>query len=222
MNKTIDMIETAKQRSSIYGFLSLIYRAEAGKTLIRRIKDPGHFSVLSGMGLNLEDDFIKKPEDELLEDLAVEYTRLFVGPGKHISPHESVHHERGDGDWGTLWGADTVAVKKFIAASGLKYCSGYTGLPDHISVELEFMQRAVRREVQAREENDDDGALCCLRMQKIFIDEHLIKWVPVFCDKIISEAELSFYRGMAGVTRNFIEFEKEEIDKYILETVKVN
>ncbi len=222
MVKTNDMIETARHRSSIYGFLSLIYCAEAGRTLIliRRIKEPEHSSVLSDMGFKLGDDFINKPEDQLLEELAIEYTRLFLGPGKHISPHESVHHERCDGDWGALWGADTVEVKKFIAASGLEYSSGYNGLPDHISVELEFMQRAVRREEQARKEDDDDGVLYCLRMQKKFIDEHLIKWVPVFCNKVIAEAELSFYRGMAGVTRNFIEFEKEEIDNYISETEK--
>ena len=217
-SETNDMIETARQRSNIYGFLALIYRAEVTEKVLRHIKTPEFLYVLRNLGSQLEDDLLKSPEHKLIEDLAVEYTRLFIGPGKHISPHESVHHKRDNGDWGTLWGADTVAVKKFIAASGLEYHSGYAGLPDHISVELEFMQKAALREAQAREENDNASALYCLRMEKKFIDEHLIKWIPVFCDKIISEAELSFYMGMAVVTRNFIEFEKEGIDKYISET----
>jgi TorA maturation chaperone TorD len=58
-------------------------------------------------------------------------------------------------------------------------------------------------------------------MEKMFIEEHLIKWVPVFCDRIISEAELSFYREVAKVTKNFMEFEKKEIVKYISEAEKV-
>jgi TorA maturation chaperone TorD len=213
------MIETARQRSNIYGFLSLIYRSEVTETVLKHIKESEFLSVLSEMGAKLEDDFLARPEAELIENLAVEYTRLFMGPGKHISPHESVHHERNDGDWGTLWGADTVAVKKFIETAGLEYKSEYTGLPDHISVELEFMQEAAKREVQAREENDHDGVLYCLEMEKKFIDEHLIKWLPVFCEKVVSEAELSFYREIAKLTKSFIEFEKEKINKYISEAV---
>jgi TorA maturation chaperone TorD len=87
------MIETTKQRSNIYGFLSLIYRSEVGETVLQHIKKPEFHSVLSDMGAELEDDFFKKPQKELIEDLAIEYTRLFIGPAKHISPHESVHLE---------------------------------------------------------------------------------------------------------------------------------
>lgn len=215
-----DMVQTARQRSNIYGLLALIYRAEVTKKLLQHIKDPKFLSVLSEMGAELEDDFLKRSEDDLIEDLAVEYTRLLMGPDKHISPHESVHHERDDGDWGTLWGKSTVEVKKFIETTGLVYRSEYSGMPDHISVELEFMQEVTRRETRAREEHDNDGVLCCLMMEKQFLKDHLLEWVPVFCDKIISEAELSFYREMAKVTKQFIEFEKEELTGYVEETQK--
>jgi len=212
------MTDTVVQRSNIYGLLALIYRAEATEQLIKYIKDPGLLSVLSGMGAGLGDDFLKRADDGLKEDLAVEYTRLFLGPGRHISPHESVHHERDDGDWGGFWGRSTVEVKKFIEAAGLEYHSGYSGLPDHISVEFEFMQQAVKREARARAEKDNQGALYCMSMEKKFIEEHLIRWVPIFCDKVIAEAELSFYREMARVTKYFMEFEHEEMKRYRGET----
>ncbi|MBI5057477.1 MAG: molecular chaperone TorD family protein [Nitrospirae bacterium] len=211
------MIETAKQRSSIYGFLALIYRSEITKTLLIKIKDP---ALLSLLGVNLESDFLHRPEDELLEEHAVEYTRLFIGPGKHISPHESVHHERGDGDWGSLWGKATVEVKKFIEATGLEYAPDFTGMPDHISVELELMQRVTAGEAQARKENDIDKVDYCLQIENKFMDAHLLKWVPAFCDKVVSQAELSFYREMAHVTKQFMKFEEEEIKKYISEAGK--
>ncbi len=218
--ETGDMVKTAKQRSNIYGLLAVIFRAEINKTFLQHLKNPEFLSVLSVMGIELGDDLLNRPEDDLIEDLAVEYTRLFLGPGKHISPHESVHHERDDGDWGSLWGADTVEVKNFIEASGLEYQSEYGGLPDHISVELEFMQQAAEREVQVREDNNTEGVLYCLDMQKRFINEHLQQWVPVFCDKIISGSEMSFYSEIAKLTKHFVEVDKENIFGYVEEMQK--
>ncbi len=214
---TTDM---ARQRSNVYSLLTVIYREEATTSLLKQIKDPKFLSVLSDQGVQFEDDFLQESDDMLIEDLAVEYTRLFLGPGKHISPHESVHHERDDGDWGKLWGKDTVLVKKFIESTGLEYKSEYHGLPDHISVELEFMHEVTKREAQAWEEKDNNGALYCLKIEKKFIDEHLARWIPLFCDKVIEDAELSFYREMAKLTKSFIELEKEETDNYLSEAQK--
>ncbi len=213
--KLKDMTDMARERSNVYSLLAAIYHKELTLDFLKQIKDPQFLEALSNQGVQLENDILQKPEDEVIEDLAVEYTRLFLGPGKHISPHESIHHERDDGDWGKLWGKDTVLVKKFIETTGLEYKSEYSGLPDHISVELEFMQEVTKREVQAWEEKDNNGALYCLKIEKKFIEEHLVKWIPIFCDKVISQAELSFYREMAKLTKSFIELEKEEIDNYL-------
>ena len=76
------------------------------------------------------------------------------------------------------------------------------------------MQQVALREEQAWAEQDKDTALSCLKNEKKFIEEHLACWVPIFCEKVINEAELLFYREMAALTKNFIEFEKEEIDRY--------
>jgi len=205
----------ARQRSNVYGLLATVYRQEVTSGLLQQIKDPQFLGVLSALGIQLGDDFFQKHEGELLEDMAVEYTRLFLGPGKHISPHESVHHQRNDAEQGQLWGQSTVEVKRFIESSGLDYRSEYRGLPDHISVELEFMQQVTLREEQAWREEDKDQALYCLKIEKKFIEEHLIRWIPIFCEKVIREAELPFYREMAVLTKNFMEFEKREISRYI-------
>ena len=209
--------EGARIRSNIYGFLSSMFREEITAERLRQIKGPDIKEVLSEMGIQYE-IFSKKDQDQLLEDLAVEYARLFLGPDKHISPHESVHHQRDDGDWGTHWGGSTVDVKKFIETAGLEYKQEYSGMPDHISTEFDFMKEAVGREAQAIEEKDWEGALYCQKMEKKFIYDHLIKWIPAFCDKITSQAELSFYGDLADVTKKFIALEFEEIDECISAT----
>lgn len=204
----------AGQRRHVYGLLSTIYRQEVTSDLLQELKAPQFLGVLSDLGIQDLDDLLQKPEEELLEDLAVEYARLFLGPGKHISPHESIHHQRGEARGGMLWGEATVAVKRFIEATGLDYSPEYKGIPDHISVELELMEQLADREEQAWAEEDWEGVLRCLKVEKKFLEEHLTAWVPTFCDKVMDEAELPFYREMAALTKNFIEFDREEIDKY--------
>lgn len=203
----------AKQRSSIYGLLATVYRQEVNSDFLSQIRDPRFLGVLCELGVDWSGDLFEKPDEEVLEDLAVEYARLFLGPGKHISPHESVHHEREDGRWGQLWGDSTVEVKKFIETAGFDYRPEFTGMPDHISAELEFMERVTEREGQAWEEEDDDKALYCRNIEKRFLRDHLLKWVPLFCDKVAEAAELPFYRDFALLTKHFIEFEKQEINE---------
>ena len=200
-------------RSTIYGFLAAIYRQEVSSDLLQQIKDPRFLGVFNQLGIELNNGFFEKPEKELLDALAMEYARLFLGPGKHISPHESVHHKRDDGQWGQLWGASTAEVKKIIESAGLEYKTEYTGIPDHISVELEFMQQVVIREEQAWQENDRETARLCQENEKEFVDQHLSGWIPDFCEKVVTEADLPFYREMAKLTRTFIEFEKQELNE---------
>jgi len=203
----------ANFRSTIYGFLAAIYRQEVSSDLLQQIKDPRFLGVFTQLGIELNNGFFKKPEKELLDALAVEYARLFLGPGKHVSPHESVHHKRDDGQWGQLWGESTAEVKKIIESSGLEYKTEYTGIPDHISVELEFMQQVVMREEQAWQDDDKATARLCQENEKKFVDEHLFGWIPDFCEKVVTEADLPFYREMAKLTRTFIEFEKQELNE---------
>lgn len=201
---------SAANRSNVYGLLAIIYIKEPTTDLLRRIKDPQLLGVFSNLGISFDEEFLDRPEEELLETLAVEYAALFLGPGKHISPHESVH--RNDSEGGMLWSADTVKVKEFIESSGFAYQSDYSGLPDHIGVEFHFMHEVTGQEARAWREKKRDEGLRCLEIEKKFIKEHIMKWVPAFCDKVIKFSEHSFYREMALLTKNFVEFEVENMD----------
>jgi len=80
-------------------------------------------------------------------------------------------------------------------------------------VELEFMQQVTQREEQAWEADDKGMALICLENEKKFVEEHLVRWIPDFCEKVIGEAASPFYREMAKFTKKFIEFEKNEVGR---------
>ena len=136
--------ELAEHRSSIYGFLAAVYRQELTSELYQQMKDNEFQEVLSSLGVKLNNGFFQNSEQELLENLAVEYTRLFVGPGKHISPHESVQHKKEGVQSGQLWGELTAEVKKIIESSGLEYTSEYTGMPDDLLHKLQFDADVIR------------------------------------------------------------------------------
>ncbi len=205
-----EMARSARERSHLYGLLAAVYRQEPSAALLRRIREPRFSEALAGAGVRLDKDFLERPEDELLLDLAVEYTRLFIGPGRHVSPHESVHR---NGGGGSLWGEATAEVLSFIEACGFRYKSAYHGIPDHIGVEMEFMKEIVAREARAWRREDYRAVARFLRIEEEFIDQHLARWVPAFCQKVIEGADLPFYGEIAKLTVDFLESEKEEIGR---------
>jgi TorA maturation chaperone TorD len=206
-----DMAETAASRSNVYGLLAAVFRAEPSAAFLAQVKSPEFANALESLDLSLGDDFQDTPCDQLAEGLAVEYTRLFIGPGPRISPHESMNMEYENPMEATLWGPQTVKVKKFIEAAGLEYDDSFAGMPDHVSAELEFMQRLAKKEAGAWAEPNEEFATNILKIEERFLDEHLSRWISRFCEKVIEHSEHPFYQGFAGVTKGFLEYEGENL-----------
>ncbi len=204
-----DMAESATARGNVYGFLAAVFRAEPTVSMIQEIKGPGFSEALSGLGFTLGEEYYEASDDQLVEDLAIEFTRLFIGPGPHISPYESTNIQGMNKLDATLWGPQTVKVKKFIEAAGLEYDESFTGMPDHISAELEFMQRLTAKEAEAWAKPDEEFAANIVKIEERFLGEHLSQWAPRFCDEVIERSEHPFYRGFAEVTKDFLEFERQ-------------
>ena len=183
--------QTAEERANLYKLLSLIYIKEPVQELLELLNEVGIRSA------------------KRLEDLVIEYTRLFIGPGKHISPYESVHRKE---DGGCLWGESTVQVKRIIETAGLKYKNEFSGVPDHIGAEFEFMQKLIGLEIDAIEKKDTHGQGQSQKIQKKFFNEHLVHWVPIFCNKIKQTARLDFYKQAAELTEDFMAKEKMLFD----------
>ncbi len=205
-----ELADSAKSRSDIYGLLTRVFREEPTEAFIKELRGPRLSGAFSDMEIDLGEKFYNDPESEVVEALVLEFTRLFIGPGHHISAHESIFVEADSGAGG-LWGAKTVEVKKFIETTGLEYGAGFNGIPDHVSVELEFMQQLTEWESNKWTQQDRKGAEYCLSVQRMFLEQHLLCWISGFCDAIIDQAEMPFYRVMADLTRNYMEFERQSI-----------
>jgi len=203
-----ELADNAKSRSEIYGLLTTVFREEPTEALIEEMRGPRLSGAFSDMGVALGERFYSDPESEVVEALAVEFTRLFIGPGPHISAHESIFVEVDGGSRG-LWGAKTVEVKQFIETTGLDYESAFTGVPDHVSVELEFMCKLTAWEGDKWIQEDRKSAEYCQSVQRMFLEQHMFCWLPEFCDVVMTQAEMPFYLAMAELTKNYLEFERQ-------------
>ena len=206
--KNHEQAHNASQRANLYGFLATLYRAEPDSELIHRLADADYLALLRAAGADLDAAYFQRPEAEVLEELAIEYTRLFIGPGKHVSPHASANMPD---EGGTLWGRSTTDAVARIREAGLDYDPDYHGLPDHISVEFELMAALAGREAEAWRAGEEAAALSQREFQASFVEEHLRHWLPQFCRRIIERAELPLFGEMAKLTAAFLEAERADL-----------
>jgi TorA maturation chaperone TorD len=126
-----------------------------------------------------------------------------------------VNIETHDAMEATLWGPQTVKVKKFIEAAGLEYDESFNGMPDHVTAELEFMQRLAAKEAEAWATPNEEFVTNILKIEERFLDEHLSRWASRFCDKVIEMSEHPFYKVFAEVTKDFVEYEGKNLQAFI-------
>ena len=208
--------QQAAGRSGCYGLLAIIFRDMPTPQVVAQLRSPPIAEALSDLDCDVAEDLAGDVE-AVTERLCEEYTRTFVGPGPHVSPYASVHH---DGE-GQLWGDSTVRTKRFIEAAGLSFEGHWDSIPDHIAIELELMQRLTAHEAelwtQVTDSCADNGkdvtAMInrCLQVQEQFLRDHLCKWAPQFCDKVSDGSGGSFYREIAGLTKRLILADAEEL-----------
>lgn len=206
--------QKAFQRSNLYGILSSVYSQEPDASFIQKL-NKSSFRLLLAEEERWDKGFWAQSAQKICEDLAVEYTRLFIGPKNHIPPFESLFNYK-KGEIRQIWGSATVEVKRIIETSGLSFKKDYGGIPDHIGIEMEFMQKLVKKEAELWKKGRNNSQLLkTIQLEKKFIDSHLEKWIPALCEKVMEVTKMDFYRNFAEFTKDFIQTEKEEVEKLL-------
>ncbi len=146
---------------------------------------------------------------EVLQDLKVEYARLFIGaPGPMAAPpYESLYRDRDSDGTPIVNGPSTVAVERTYGSHGLERAAGHSDLSDHVATELEFMHFLCSRERGAWQGGDVSGARELRRAQNEFISEHLNKWLPEFSERVLAATRVDVYRALATLLQDFLAVE---------------
>ncbi|HEX8947398.1 MAG TPA: molecular chaperone TorD family protein [Dissulfurispiraceae bacterium] len=127
---------------------------------------------------------------ETIDKITGDFSRIFLGPREYLPPYESFYRDHIPGSFIGSGGKTADNVWSFYTSAGLLMDRQVNLLPDHISTELLFMSYLV--------END------FIEPQKRFLDEHLARWVPGYCDAIRQHAATSFYKEVANMLKEFI------------------
>jgi len=147
---------------------------------------------------------------EELKTLAVDFSRLFIGPFKLLAPpYGSVYLENSQ----TVMGESTIDARNRYQQEGLKI--DLKEAPDHIAIELEFMHFLGFEEIKALKESDTKKAAGYLKKQASFLDMHLCGWVPQFTAKVEKEAKTKFYKNLAKVTKLFVQDDLKNISNKV-------
>ena len=204
MNKS-ELLTTLENRRSTYIFLSRVYAKEVSLDLLHKLTDvQGINGMLKEFIEKLKGSGLKKVELEL----ATEYASLFLNAGRHpVFPYESVYtsEER------LLMQEARDEVLSEYRQEGLDKIRGFKEPEDHIAIELEFMSYLCQKTIDLIEKGDKEAALAYLSKQKDFLEKHLMVWVPAFCDDLEQAAKSDFYRGIARLTKSYLELEKETL-----------
>lgn len=150
-------------------------------------------------------DLLDSIEDE--NELQIDFSRLFVGPFKVLSPpYGSIYLEEGK----TTQGESTLDVIRLYQEDDLQVDLKESA--DHIAIELEFMYYLISKEIEAIEKNDIENASLYLNKQYSFIQRHLSQWIPEFTESICANAKEEFYKKIAIALNLMIEDKIKEIN----------
>ncbi len=181
-----------KARAFVYAFLSRCYEKEPDIEFVKELKS--NIELLSAVGEDSVAWFQKEKEETLLEALNIDFASAFL---VNSQPVETlVLDSKGE----ILTGLQNP-VMQFYFDHGYEIDMNKTEIlaPDHLSIELAFMQNLSYR-------NESRAALKFLR-------EHLLKWVPPYLIGIKNLLQTPFYGELADMTIEFLLTECENLKR---------
>lgn len=144
-----------------------------------------------------------------LDDLQVEYTGLFIYAGDALCclPYESIYREKGK----RLSGESTVSVKQFYRRFKICVSPEFRDLADHLAVELNFMHFLAYNEDMFSTRGQEQESNLCTENERIFLNKHLLKWVPAFAKCLKENSQSVFFRALSQVTSDFLSADSAQL-----------
>jgi TorA maturation chaperone TorD len=144
-----------------------------------------------------------------LEDLLVDYTRLFLGaPQALAKPYSSVWLT----DEPELMQDSAMELLKLYEQGGFEIDPEFRDLPDHVAVELEFLYLLTYQQNQATASGVAAALQAVEVLRTAFLTGHLGRWLGPFILAVHDHAECEFYRELAEFTELFVRLEGQRQD----------
>ncbi len=204
--------DSARQRSQTYWWLSELFLTApdvAGMQALREraaaaADSPEEFAFKERLG-----EMASALAHATPDALGVEHARLFAGLSESYGPappFESMHA-------GTPLQGDSIpSMVDAYQAAGFDRIDIPAVPQDHLAVELRFMALLAAQESAAWTAHDREQVRAVLARQQSFLDDHLLPWVPAYCERIATEAREPFFAALARMAAEALALDRENID----------
>lgn len=205
---TQELVNLMDSRANVYKVLSRSYVKEIDAAFAQEFAEAFSFESSNKeltCSLHAAQEALAGVDDSVLEQLAVDFDRVFFGMGpltaRHAFPYESVYtSERG------IMMQDAYAqVVHAYREQHLAKDTSFTEPEDHIAVELAFMATLSERAATFLREGLEAAAEETVRQQITFAQNHLLNWIDRFCIDLASAAPKTFYESIAIFTKLFVQ-----------------
>lgn len=195
-------------RAYLYRIFHIVFGAEPSKEELAVLTDK---LTTDAFQLLTDDSFVKirrlleslnANDEQYLDTLLSEYTRLFQVPGEsYVYPWESpyIHNDK------MLFQESTLDVRKRYREYGFEAVE-YGHFPeDHLSMMLDFLAHLSSRAFDSFSVGRDDDLERVLLSQQSFVADHLLNWLPSFCDELSQKDRLGFFIAFAEALHAFLQ-----------------
>lgn len=210
-----EMREANETRAAFCRFLASLYLYELTDEQIEAF---AHIEVagdgtLIDEGLRTIKEYLRHRHGGTRQELAVDYARVFLGAGSYdrilAPPYESVFTSE---ERILMQDARDGAVTYYRRA-GLDLPADNTTPEDHLGFELQFAAALADNANEALAADDGETFAEVVSLARSFFVHHQQNWLPALCEAIDEIAETDFYRGVAQMTRGYVESESSFFDE---------
>ena len=187
MNQNQLTSESCIRLASVYQLLSLLWGKEVTLDLLQQLNEPDLRDAIVNLGGSVPSE-VSEP---IVEELAIDYCQLLIGPKNHLPPVESVWVD------GQFQAETAGSVTRYYELLPGFRANANSSMPDHIGTELQFMGELFQ--YAAVQENSE--AYTSIADQ--FYEKHL-GWTANFLQQVHAQAQTDFYRALAHVTQLFL------------------
>ncbi|MDX2505618.1 MAG: molecular chaperone TorD family protein [Gammaproteobacteria bacterium] len=183
--------------------LTTLHDREPDVALLQEIKTidfPFCLTIIldSGPGsdaIYLLQESIEKLSDDVdestLDDLAADYASIYLNHNISASPEESVCLDEDS----LVSQQSMFDVRTWHEAYGLEIPNWRIRPDDHLVYELQFIAHLLEK-VYSRETLDQAA---------IFMDEHLLRWLGNFGERVLKRCDTQYFAGVAALTAAYCE-----------------
>lgn len=216
VDQDISPIDAALCRATIYSALALAFRPPTDETITRIIEPENSAALAAAAALidsssktNLAGAFeTLAASGRAVSILASSYRALFGHTARGIvAPYETEY-----GNEALFQQPQELAdLMGFYRAFGLAMRADRRERADHISCECEFLAFLAMKEAYALEHHNSAMLEDTVKAQKLFLRDHLGRFLPTFTQQLGREHAAGFYAKLADLCLRFVSQETNRL-----------